>query len=143
MKDMQSSIAIAGDMLGFSVLIKVMVPMFWNLGSVHFLKGHKSERKLRKLSDGSTWPKGRPNFKLLSCSENPRGVTCKSCYLKARCLTGEVLLTGFLSEYTGRPTLMKPSTNYRVLTPFSLHIDGVFISFNIFVLSWAASLTSV
>lgn len=35
---MKSNTAITGDMLGFSILIKVMVYMFWNLGSVHFLK---------------------------------------------------------------------------------------------------------
>lgn len=35
---MKSNTAITGDTLGFSILIKVMVYMFWNLSSVVFLK---------------------------------------------------------------------------------------------------------
>lgn len=38
MKEMKSNMAITRDMLGFSILIKVMAYMFWNLSSVHFLK---------------------------------------------------------------------------------------------------------
>lgn len=72
MKEMESNMAVARDTLGFSILIKVMVHMFWNLSSVHFLKSHNSERKLKKVSDGSAWAKWRPNFKLLSCSDLQR-----------------------------------------------------------------------
>lgn len=63
MKKMKSSMAIVGHTLGFSILIKGVAHMFWNLSSVHFLKSHNSETKLMKLPDNSAWPKGRPNIK--------------------------------------------------------------------------------
>lgn len=46
MEKMKSSMAIVGHTLGFSILIKGVAHMFWNLSSVHFLKSHNSETKL-------------------------------------------------------------------------------------------------
>lgn len=48
----------------------------------------------------------------------------------ALCLTGEVV-TVLLGEYTRGPPLIHLSMKYRALTPFSVHIDGVFITFTI------------
>lgn len=62
-----------------------------------------------------------------------RGDRFKCCIYRfhALCLTGEVVVTGFLGGYMRGPPLICFSMKYKALTPFSLHIDGVFISFNI------------